>query len=182
VKYRFEDRSCTGCHVDPHKGQFRERMEMKRPDGTVMGCEACHTTATWKELTRFDHSKTEFPLIGAHRGVACGDCHRPPALETNVKNVDFRAAPKNCSGCHNDPHAGQFAARKDAADCSGCHDSARWKPSQFDHDKRTPFSLEGAHRNVACDDCHKLTREVNGKAVVLYKPTPRECKACHGQN
>jgi hypothetical protein len=182
VKYRFEDRSCTGCHVDPHHGQFRESMEAKRADGTMAGCEACHTTANWKELNRFDHSKTEFPLLGAHRGVACADCHRPPALETSLKNVDFRAAPKNCSGCHNDPHAGQFSTRKDAADCSGCHNAARWKPSQFDHDKRTPFSLEGAHRKVACDDCHKVTRKVDGKTVLFYKPTPRECKACHGQN
>jgi cytochrome c7-like protein len=180
VKYRFEDRSCTGCHLDPHNGQFRQRMEAKRPDGTPAGCEACHTTAKWKELNRFDHSKTEFPLLGSHRGVACADCHRPPALETNLKNVNFRAAPKNCSGCHNDPHAGQFATRKDAADCSGCHNAARWKPSQFDHDKRTPFSLEGAHRNVACDECHKVTRQIDDKAVLFYKPTPRECKACHG--
>jgi hypothetical protein len=182
VKYRFEDRSCTTCHQDPHKGQFRERMEAKRADGTMAGCEACHTTATWKELNRFDHSKTEFPLLGAHRGVACADCHRPPGLETSLKNVDYREAPKQCSGCHKDVHAGQFAARKDAADCSSCHDAARWKPAQFDHDKRTPFSLKGAHRNVGCDECHKLTREVGGKTVVFYKPTPRECKACHGQN
>jgi len=182
VKYRFEDRSCTGCHEDPHKGQFKERMAAKRPDGTLEGCEACHTTARWNELNRFDHSKTEFPLLGAHRGVACADCHRPPALETSLKNVNFRAAPKNCSGCHNDLHAGQFAARKDATDCSGCHDAARWKPSHFDHDKRTPFSLEGAHRNVACDECHKVTRQVDGKTVLFYKPTPRDCKSCHGQN
>jgi hypothetical protein len=182
VKYRFDDRSCTGCHVDPHNGQFRERMGLKRQDATAAGCEACHTTATWKELSRFDHSKTEFPLLGAHRGVACGDCHRPPALQSNLKSVDFRAAPKRCSACHGDSHAGQFATRKEAADCSGCHNSARWKPAEFDHDKRTPFSLEGAHRRVACDGCHKLTREVNGKRVLYYNPTPRECKACHGQN
>jgi hypothetical protein len=182
VKYRLEDRSCTGCHVDPHKGQFRERMETKRPDGAVAGCEACHTTKAWKELSQFDHSKTAFPLVGAHRGVACGDCHRPPALETSLKNVDFRAALKQCSGCHSDPHGGQFATRKDAADCSGCHNSARWKPSEFDHDKRTPFSLEGAHRSVICDDCHKLTREIEGKKVLFYKPTPRACKECHGQS
>ena len=181
VKYRFDDRSCTACHLDPHKGQFREQMAAKRADGATAGCEACHTTVKWKELNRFDHSKTDFPLLGAHRGVACGDCHRPPALETNLKNVDFRAAPKQCFACHKDPHAGQFAARRDAADCSGCHDSARWKPSKFDHDKRTPFSLEGAHRKVACDDCHKLRREIEGLSVIFYKPTPRECKACHGE-
>ena len=182
VKYKFADRSCTACHLDPHKGQFRERMETKRPDGTVPGCEACHTTAVWKEVKRFDHSKTAFALLGAHRGVACADCHRPPALETNLKNVDFRAAPKQCAGCHLDPHGRQFTARKDAADCSGCHNSARWKPSEFDHDQRTPFSLEGAHRRVVCEDCHKLTREVDGKKVLFYKPTPRACKECHGQS
>jgi hypothetical protein len=182
VKYRFEDRSCMGCHADPHNGQFRERMALRRQDGTVAGCEACHTTATWKELSRFDHSKTEFPLLGAHRGVACRDCHRPPAPQTSLKSVDFRAAPKLCVPCHSDPHAGQFAARKEAADCSGCHNSARWKPAEFDHDKRTPFSLEGAHRRVACEGCHKPSREVNGKRVLFYKPTARECKACHGQN
>ena len=182
VKYRFDDRSCTGCHMDPHNGQFRERMALKRQDGTAASCEACHTTVTWKELSRFDHSKTEFPLLGAHRGLACGDCHRPPALQTNLKSVDFRTAPKQCAGCHSDPHASQFAMRKEAADCSSCHHAARWKPAEFDHDKRTSFSLEGAHRRVACDGCHKLTREVNGKRVLYYKPTPRECKACHGQN
>jgi len=181
VKYRFDDRSCTACHLDPHKGQFREQMAAKRADGATAGCEACHTTVKWKELNRFDHSKTDFPLLGAHRGVACGDCHRPPALETNLKNVDFRAAPKQCFACHKDPHAGQFAARRDAADCSGCHDSARWKPSKFDHDKRTPFSLEGAHRKVACNDCHKLRREIEGLSVIFYKPTPGECQACHGE-
>lgn len=182
MPFHFEDRSCTACHADPHHGEFRERMAAKRADGTAVGCEACHTTVKWKELNRFDHSKTKFPLIGAHRGVACGDCHRPPALETTLKNVDFRAASKQCLGCHQDPHAGQFATRKDAADCSGCHDSARWKPSRFDHDKATRFSLQGAHRNVPCGDCHKLTRQIDGKSVLFYMPTPRECKACHGQN
>lgn len=180
VKYRFEDRTCTACHEDPHKGEFRAQMEAKRANGSPAGCEACHTTRTWKELNRFDHSKTDFPLLGAHRGVACMDCHRPPAMETTLKNVDFKSASKKCSGCHVDPHAGQFASRKDVADCSSCHDTARWKPAQFDHDKRTPFSLSGAHRNVACQDCHKVTREVAGKTVLFYKPTPRACSACHG--
>ena len=156
------------------------KMGTKRADGTALGCEACHNRANWKALTRYDHSKTTFPLLGAHRGVACKDCHQPPAQEMTLKNVDFQTASKQCLGCHQDPHAGQFATRRDAADCSGCHDSARWKPARFDHDKRTPFPLAGAHQNVACGQCHKLRREVRGQSVILYKPTPRECKACHG--
>ena len=182
VKYRFDDRSCTACHQDPHRGEFRDRMAAKQADGTAAGCEACHTTTTWRELDKFDHSKTDFPLLGAHRGVACADCHRPPNLETTLQNVNFGAAPKQCLGCHEDPHAGQFAARQEVTDCSSCHNSGRWKPADFDHNTRTAFSLQGAHQNVACADCHKLARSVNGKNVLFYKPTPSECKVCHGNN
>lgn len=180
VKYQFEDRSCTACHQDPHRGEFRDRMETRRANGGPMGCEACHTIDTWKELNRFDHSTTKFPLIGAHRGVACADCHRPPVLERTLEHVDFRAAPKQCSGCHEDPHAGQFVARRDVTDCSSCHDSLRWKPAHFDHNTRTKFTLQGAHENVACGECHNLKREVNRQVVIFYRPTPTECKACHG--
>jgi hypothetical protein len=181
MAFDFEDRTCTACHSDPHRGEFNEQMARRQADSSKVGCEACHTTVKWKELNRFDHSQTAFPLVGAHRGVACGDCHRPPAMETTLRNVNFRAAPKQCLACHADVHVGQFVARKDAADCSSCHDSGRWRPSHFDHDLRTTFPLRGEHAAVRCDECHKLTREVDEKAVVLYKPTPRECKACHGQ-
>ena len=179
VKFRFDDRTCTVCHEDPHRGEFRAQMEARRPNGTAAGCESCHTTVKWNETSRFDHAGTKFPLTGAHRGVACIDCHRPPALQVTMKNVNFTAAPKLCSGCHEDVHANQFASRPEATDCSSCHDAARWKPSQFDHNKRTKYPLDGAHRDVPCLDCHKLTREVASKKVVFYKPTPPECKDCH---
>ena len=182
VKYHFDDMACTVCHEDIHKGEFKAQMEVKLANGSVAGCEACHTTVKWGELARFDHAATKFPLTGAHRATACIDCHRPPALEMTLKNVDFTAAPKLCSGCHEDVHANQFAARPEATDCSSCHDAVRWKPSQFDHDKRTRYPLDGAHRDVPCLDCHKLTHEVEGKTVVFYKPTPTLCKDCHDTN
>jgi hypothetical protein len=180
VKYKFEDRSCTVCHDDPHRGEFRAVMDVRRSNGSNAGCEACHTTVKWSEMSRFDHAATKFPLTGAHRGVACVDCHRPPAMELTLKNVDYKAAPKLCTGCHEDVHANQFVARKDSADCSGCHGAARWKPSQFDHNKQSTYPLDGAHINVPCLDCHKLTHEVAGKSVVFYKPAPTQCKDCHG--
>ena len=180
VKFRFEDHSCTACHNDPHSGQFREQMAARRADGRAAGCEACHTTTQWKELNGFDHARTSFPLLGAHRGVACIDCHRPPNLERSLEHVNFRAAPAQCSGCHNDPHGGQFAARKDVTDCSSCHNLNRWKPANFDHDTRTVFSLQGAHQNVSCGGCHTLTRVVAGKNVLFYRPTPVTCAECHG--
>ena len=179
--YHFQNLSCTTCHEDPHRGQFRERMQA-RINGKAIGCEACHSTKSWKELSRFDHSQTSFALVGAHRAVACIDCHKPPNLETKLMNVDFHAAPKQCEECHADIHGAQFARAGGVTGCADCHNSARWKPSLFDHDKRTQFSLQGAHRNVGCGECHKLNRVINGKSILFYKPTPKECVACHGAN
>ncbi len=180
VKFRFEDRSCTACHNDPHSGQFQQQMATKRANGSAFGCEACHTTVQWKELRGFDHARTRFPLLGAHRTVACGDCHRRPALETSLQHVDFGAAPRQCSGCHSDPHGGQFAARRDVTECSSCHNVNRWQPAAFDHNTRTAFSLQGAHQNVRCAECHMLTRVVAGRNVLFYKPTTTKCADCHG--
>jgi len=36
------------------------------------------------------------------------------------------------------------------------------------------------HANVKCADCHKLMRQIEGKSILFYKPTPKECAACHG--
>lgn len=177
--YHWSNLNCTSCHSDPHKGQFRDRMQQARPDGSVAGCEACHTTKTWKELSGFDHSKTNFVLLGAHRATPCMDCHKPPNLETKLINVDFKAAPTKCEDCHEDIHGKQFAVA-DVTRCAECHNSMKWKPSLFDHEKRTTFPLRGAHQNVRCVECHKLTKVVAAKTVLFYKPTPKDCAACHG--
>ncbi len=177
--YHWQNLTCTSCHADPHKAQFKERMQVVRADGSATGCEACHSTKSWKELSRFDHSKTSFPLVGSHRATACIDCHKPPNLETGLINVDFKAAPSKCEDCHEDAHGRQFA-RNEVTPCAECHNSMKWKPSLFDHDQRTKFALQGAHRNVRCEACHKDTRTIAGKLVLFYKPTPTECAACHG--
>jgi hypothetical protein len=49
----------------------------------------------------------------------------------------------------------------------------------LDHDKGSAFALQGAHRTASCGSCHKLTRLVGGKQLLFYKPTPKECAACH---
>ena len=132
-------------------------MLQPRADGTAAGCEACHTTKSWKELSGFDHSKTSFPLLGTHRAMACIDCHKPPNLETKLINVDFKTAPTKCEECHEDAHGKQFA-KAGVTQCAECHNSLKWKPAFFDHDQRTEFPLRGVHRNVRCAECHKLTR------------------------
>jgi hypothetical protein len=180
AKYRFDDRSCTACHQDPHQGQFAARMAKPRADGSVEGCESCHSTANWHEISGFDHSATAFPLLGTHRAAACSACHHPPSLQTSMRNVQFKGAPTKCQDCHEDPHAGQFSRGNVTPNCETCHNSARWRPSIFDHDAGSTFSLAGAHKDVPCASCHKDTQQVNGRRVVFYKATPKECNACHG--
>lgn len=181
VKYRFEDRSCTACHEDPHRGQFAQVMSIRLADGSVQGCAACHSTNSWLQISGFDHSKTQFSLAGAHRTLACSECHRPANPKAGAQSINFKSAPVKCAACHDDVHGGQFAVSKSGTDCARCHNSGQWKPALlFNHDTQTAFALKGAHEHVACDQCHKVFREIAGKRVLLYKPTPKECAACHG--
>jgi hypothetical protein len=176
--YHWGSLTCTTCHADPHQGQFDKLMRSTRPDAAVHGCEVCHSTDSWKEFSHFDHSKTSFPLLGAHRAAICVSCHKPRDPKIGIGSVDFKAAPAKCEDCHEDIHGKQFAQNGVAA-CAGCHDNTRWKPALFDHDTRTSFRLQGAHRKVSCGGCHRTTRAIAGKLVLFYKPTPKECAACH---
>ncbi len=180
AKYVFEDRSCTACHEDPHKGEFAARMRTVSADGKPVGCRACHTTKTWHELQGFDHAATDFPLEGAHRAVECGQCHKAGNLTTGMKSVVYSTAPRECSACHEDIHGGQFSIDSKPTACGKCHRVLKWKPSTFDHNTQSTYKLDGAHREVRCSLCHTTQREVAGRMVVFYKPTPRECSACHG--
>ena len=94
-------------------------------------------------------------------------------------NVDFHVASHGCEACHEDPHGKQFA-REGTTRCAECHDTGRWKPSLFDHDKRTQFPLTGAHKGVRCARCHADVRLMEGRSVLFYMPTPKECSGCHG--
>jgi hypothetical protein len=175
--YHFNQLSCTTCHEDVHHGQFAQRMSLRDASGRMLGCEACHSTNEWKDMTKFDHDKTSFPLVGSHRAVNCADCHKPPNLELTMQHVEFTKTPVKCGDCHENPHSDQFGARMN--DCAGCHNSNKWRPSLFDHEK-TGFPLKGGHENVACSACHTLWKSVGGTMVLFYKPTPKACDACHG--
>jgi hypothetical protein len=176
LPFQFKDRTCTACHADPHHGEFKDRQAQRRADGTPLGCEACHNVKSWADVNNFDHSKTKFPLLGAHRAVKCGDCHKVPM---GKKEIQFKGTSQICEDCHKDAHAGQFA-KQGKTPCADCHNVQRWVPSTFDHDTRTHFPLTGGHANVACDKCHTQTRMVEAKPVIIYKQAPSKCSDCHG--
>lgn len=148
VRHRLQG-DCLSCHRkdDAHKGAMGER------------CDDCHTEDDWKHA-RFDHSKTRFPLLDAHRQVNCKDCHQTEG--------DYRAAPEDCASCHgkDDAHRGTLGS-----DCASCHDSARWtRAPRFDH-RQTEFPLIGGHAKAACTGCHADPAH--------FRDTGKACIDCH---
>src|SRR5512141_3302035 len=109
-------------------------------------CSICHTTNGWRPAS-FDHSKTAFPLAGAHANVTCNTCH---------VNGNFNIS-TTCSSCHLKDYNGttnpSHAAAKFPIDCQVCHSTTAWQPASFDHSK-TAFPLTGAHVSVTCASCH----------------------------
>ncbi|HEY9166729.1 MAG TPA: cytochrome C [Candidatus Kryptonia bacterium] len=165
--------SCVSCHADPHKGEF------KQP------CSSCHTTETFVIVAKaeFDHSKTLFPLRGKHADLKCSQCHSDNPMKKNISGelgfhiTKFQA----CSDCHADAHAGQFADRDDGGKCDACHIDAGFKPAEFsiDDHQKTRYILTGAHKAVACNDCHQ-SGKVNAQSKLQFRWKGEiDCTTCH---
>jgi hypothetical protein len=144
------DSACYACHAkdDAHNGQF----------GT--DCGTCHTTPAWLPAS-FDHSKTGFPLTGAHAGLSCSKCHTSGV---------FSGLANACSSCHAEPsfHAGLFAGMT----CDQCHTTASWGPAAFNLSHPSGCGEHGCinHEGATCRDCH---------TVNLSTAT---CLKCHDSN
>lgn len=151
-KFRQAPKTCAACHAadDVHRGRLGK------------DCASCHVETDWREIRRFDHSKTGFPLVGNHQRAACASCHVGQRWE---------GTPRNCVACHkeDDVHQGSRGPS-----CESCHTPIGWKAVTFDHDTDTNFPLEGRHEAVACEACHGSRRE-------RPKP-PQDCVACHKED
>jgi hypothetical protein len=128
-----------------------------------MDCKACHTSEGWKlgakaDGSGFDHDRTGFPLRSAHTQATCAKCHatdKPP--------------PKNCVGCHRDPHRG-----RQGDECAECHTASAWSDTNtLDQHRRTRMPLTGRHASVDCVACHKRQSERG------WSDVPTDCYACH---
>ena len=98
--YKDADLECIACHKkdDVHKLSL----------GKV--CEQCHNPNGWR-IWEYDHSKTDFPLEGAHEKLVCKACHKEPV----EKDIEL---PMRCYDCHqkDDAHRGTYGQN-----CERCH-------------------------------------------------------------
>ena len=163
---------CQDCHAEPHGGQFLDRYA---------SCLECHHSDRFLPTTLgpAQHSET-FPLLAAHRAVACIQCH---LVDEKTEVRQFRSIDKACKTCHPDHHGGQFQQELQQGDCTVCHlsDCTTFQLRPYDHEKETGFPLIGAHAQVPCEHCHieKTLDQVTGQKVRRYRSTPTECAACH---
>ena len=142
--------TCISCHQqdDSHSGRNGQK------------CKSCHTTKTWE--TKFNHQKTDFPLIGQHKELVCTTCHKGDVYKDEL--------PTQCFDCHqqDDVHL-----KSQGKECSNCHNETDWiEQILFDHDV-THFPLSGLHSSVSCEDCHSSAN---------FKDAESKCISCHQQD
>ena len=159
---------CVDCHTSIHKGFMSEKFLDND------NCSKCHVTKSWKSV-KFDHELTGFKLEGVHATRACGDCHfkKNTAGERIQK---FESLTKECTECHKDNHAGQFA-ENGKTECLKCHNFDGFNKIRFDHNTAR-FKLDGAHQNVQCYKCHIKTTDEKG-TYIKFKFKNVDCNLCH---
>jgi len=174
---------CLSCHkpvaerVAARRGVHRDATE----------CVSCHVEHTGREgelrpfdTRAFDHARDAgYPLDGKHTAVAadCAKCH---------KERSFLKAKTACQTCHEDVHKAALGAT-----CERCHsirDAFKDARTGFDH-ATAAFRLVGAHRNVACEKCHKDVATFKNVAFATCGSCHQDphrsgfgatCERCHG--
>lgn len=175
-----EINTCVTCHEDVHDGKL----------GT--DCRSCHTEESFLSTSiqgGFNHTLTDYPLIGKHIEVDCKKCHENKMTESLEHS--------RCLSCHVDFHKGQFVYKAQTIDCKECHVEESFSETIYSIDRHNEslFPLAGAHLATPCFSCHKKEEEWvfsdigracvdchtdihKGKLKEKYYPQS-DCKACH---
>lgn len=126
-------------------------------------CKECHNSGGWKiDMAKFayNHDSTGFVLEGMHKKVDCKSCH---------KTLVFNEANGTCVSCHTDVHSMSVGN-----DCARCHTANSWLVDNIPElHEQNGFPLLGAHKVLACADCHK------SETTLKWDRIGNECVACH---
>ncbi|MBP1766300.1 MAG: hypothetical protein H6P98_415 [Candidatus Aminicenantes bacterium] len=150
--YMANQRDCGFCHAEPHQGTMPQK------------CEACHTPAGWTSIARGFHKAGTFPLEGRHLEVPCASCHI---------NGIYKGTPMRCYDCHWIRRQDDVYRTALGTDCENCHRPVSWTAVRWDHAAQTGMALNGAHRNLSCDSCHK---DGNFRRISF------DCYSCHRED
>ena len=191
--------ACTQCHGDGvYAGKLTTCVSCHQldynntanPKHTTAGfsttCTVCHTTTQWPGAV-FNHDLSSFPLTGAHKPLACTQCHGDGV---------YNGKPIACASCHqldyNNTTNPKHSSAGFSTDCVKCHTTTVFTGVVFNHNTNTTFPLTGAHASVTCQQCHgdgvyagKLTTCVSchasaaATAIPSHTGFPTTCATCH---
>lgn len=172
LKGKHKDVACRDCHPgDLYKDKVKDdcyschrRHDVHR-EQQGKKCHECHNTSGWQEKVFFDHGLTKFPLLGAHNGLTCEECH---------SSESFKDTKRACVACHKE---GDVHRQRLGEVCDECHNVTDWKSWSFDHTKQTDFELKGAHQGIVCNACHRQV--VKGSIMKAKHTLPNTCYGCH---
>jgi nitrate/TMAO reductase-like tetraheme cytochrome c subunit len=156
--------SCVGCHLV----DYQRAVPSHTASGFPTDCASCHSPRGW-QAAAFDHSRTKFPLTGAHRTLSCQSCH-----SDNV----YRGKPTTCVSCHqadyNTTTNPSHSAAQFPTDCASCHTTTAWAGAKFNHDASFFPIYSGAHAGKwsSCATCH-----TNPTNFAVFN-----CLSCHTQS
>ena len=161
--YSGLDPACVSCHLT----NFNNTTN---PNHTAAGfpqqCDVCHSTTAWTPAS-FDHSRTNFPLTGAHTTVACANCH---------VGGRYTGTPTDCYSCHKTEFTTVTNPNHVAAgfptNCALCHTTTTWTGARFNHTWFPIYSGAHAGKWTTCNDCH-----VNPSNYQVFS-----CLGCHEHN
>ncbi len=188
VRFDFTPTDCYGCHSEQYE-KTNSPNHLSANFG--IDCEQCHSVRqeTWD--TSFDHSLTEFPLLGLHKPLQCEDCH-----QGNNYQLSFL-----CSSCHLEDYQTTLSPNHvdygyPLEECRACHTEFGWIPHRYIHD--LPHTCNSCHIpdfNLAvdpphsnelgftldCEQCHVSTTTWKG-AVYMHENIVGHCVACHQED
>ncbi len=170
MKVKPKADTCASCHVDVHRGTFKQ------------DCKSCHSESGWGQAP-FDHATTKFPLTGKHDGLTCAKCHTSVALTARVSSdrvADFRGLATTCASCHADVHEAELGTS-----CETCHSSTTFGLDAYRHTRTSDF-FAGQHGPLACEKCHAraplvapVRTGVRLPLGVKFKGASATCATCH---
>ena len=122
---------------------------------------ASPAAAQFDTPSRQFHDKTTFRLEGRHVGVPCESCHL---------NGVYKSTPTKCFDCHWTRRQDDRFKLQLGTQCEQCHTPVAWTSARFDHGALTGLVLNGAHRALACQSCHKNDN---------FRAANSNCVSCH---
>jgi len=187
-QYTAISTDCSSCHMADYNSTTNPPH---KSSGFPLTCNVCHTTTAWSPAT-FEHSKTVFPLTGAHVTVPCASCHI---------NGNYTTTPTDCYSCHAADYKGvsnpNHIASGFPTTCATCHTTATWLGATFNHTWFPIYSGTHAGKWTTCNDCHvnpadysafscitchthdKSSTDPHHTEVKSYTYTPTSCYSCH---